>query len=187
MGRYAQYEKGASRVRQLPAPRGLVIESAGNADLPEIAAICAERDGSTVGKPLTAFQRFLQRSWETEECMLWLARWRGRVIGFAKCGRFVPPNDAPLNSAPEGWYLLGLVVVPEYRRRGVGFQLTKTRLGWIATRSATAYYFANAKNRVSIALHSRLGFRELTRDFSFPGAEFDGGTGVLYVWRRACV
>jgi hypothetical protein len=32
----------------------------------------------------------------------------------------------------------------------------------------------------SIALHAQLGFREVTREFSFPGLSFDGSEGILF-------
>ena len=31
-----------------------------------------------------------------------------------------------------------------------------------------------------IALHAPFGFSELTRDFSLPGAQFEGGLGILF-------
>jgi mannose-6-phosphate isomerase-like protein (cupin superfamily) len=35
-------------------------------------------------------------------------------------------------------------------------------------------------NRASIDLHAAVGFTELTRDFHHPGAEFLGGSGILF-------
>jgi hypothetical protein len=32
----------------------------------------------------------------------------------------------------------------------------------------------------SVELHRRLGFEEVTRDFSFPGLTFEGGKGILF-------
>lgn len=42
------------------------------------------------------------------------------------------------------------------------------------------FYLTNARNLVSIDLHRAFGFEEHTRDFVFPGAEFHGGTGILF-------
>lgn len=39
---------------------------------------------------------------------------------------------------------------------------------------------ANAQNLVTIDLHARLGFKEITREFTFPGVEFQGGREVLF-------
>jgi GNAT superfamily N-acetyltransferase len=105
----------------------------------------------------------------------------GRVIGYGKAAFFSPPPGSPANVAPAGWYLTGVVIRPELRRRGVGLALTAARLKWIRERSPRAYYFANERNRASIDLHGALGFVELTRDFQHPGARFQGGGGVLFV------
>jgi L-amino acid N-acyltransferase YncA len=54
------------------------------------------------------------------------------------------------------------------------------RLDWIRRRAAEAWFFANARNTASIALHRELGFEEVSRRFSFPGLTFDGGDGILF-------
>ncbi len=101
-------------------------------------------------------------------------------MGIAKIRRFTPPPDSPPNMAPAGWYLSGVIVAEDYRRRGIGRRLTQARLNWIAERDRAAYYFSNARNRASIDLHRAFGFVELTRDFTFPGASFEGGVGILF-------
>ncbi len=101
------------------------------------------------------------------------------LLGYGRTGWFEPVADAPANSAPAGWYLSGLSVDPDWRRRGIARALTQERLDWVAARADEAWYFANARNRVSFALHASLGFVEVTRDFAFPGVEFRGGAGVL--------
>jgi GNAT superfamily N-acetyltransferase len=111
-------------------------------------------------------------------CLL-VATAGGETCGFATAAWFEPPEGAPPDGAPAGWYLFGIIVREGWRRRGIGARLTEARLAWIAERADEAYYFANALNRASLDLHERLGFRELTRSFSFPGASFQGGTGVL--------
>lgn len=101
------------------------------------------------------------------------------LVGYARTVRFEPAADAAADAVPAGWYLLGLSVDPDWRRRGIARALTEERLDWVAARADEAWYFANARNRVSLALHASLGFAEVTRDFSFPGVEFRGGVGVL--------
>ncbi len=103
----------------------------------------------------------------------------GRLLGYGRAGFLTPPDPAPHDVAPAGWYLLGLVVDPRERRRGIGAQLTASRTRWIWERAAEAWYFANARNLVSLELHARLGYREVTRDLWVPGVTFDGGVGVL--------
>jgi hypothetical protein len=84
-----------------------------------------------------------------------------------------------VNVAPDGYYLVGLIVNPASRGQGIGAALTQARLSWIGDRATEASYFTNAHNQRSLRLHQRLGFQEITRDFVFPGVSFDGGVGVL--------
>jgi ribosomal protein S18 acetylase RimI-like enzyme len=103
----------------------------------------------------------------------------GQVAGYGRARRFAPPPDAPANVAPAGYYLTGLLVSPACRRLGIGEQLTRARMAWVATRATEVWFFANAANAASLRLHQRLGFREVTRDFTYPGVTFTGGVGVL--------
>ncbi len=104
----------------------------------------------------------------------------GAVAGFGKCAYCKPPEDAPANAAPDGWYLTGVIVTPQFRRRRIGHQLTQARLQWLAGRTSKVHYVASAQNRVTIQLHRQLGFVEVTRDFSFPDVTFTGGVGILF-------
>lgn len=94
--------------------------------------------------------------------------------------RFTPALDAAADCAPAGYYLVGLAVGSECRRQGVGTALTVARLDWVGQLASQAWYFANAGNVASMRLHERLGFREVTRAFSFPGVSFAGGVGILF-------
>jgi ribosomal protein S18 acetylase RimI-like enzyme len=69
------------------------------------------------------------------------------------------------------------VIDPAWRRRGLGRALTVARLEWLAERADVVWCFTGARNEASLALHEALGFREATRDFSFPGVTFQGGAG----------
>lgn len=183
MSEFADYRPGGERTPPYSAADGLVIRPAGHPDLPGVAAIAAEREGEPLEKWVAAFERTHDESLAGRSLLL-VATLRDRVVGYGKTRDFTPPANSPLNAAPAGWYLTGVVIHPEHRRRGLGLELTLARLTWIRQRSGTAYYFANARNQVSIDLHRTAGFVELTRDFSFPGAEFEGGTGILFVCKR---
>ena len=169
-------ERGTSRDRILD----LVVRDAELRDAAALGALAAEREGRDPARETTAFERQL-RTADPFRDRLWVAKSGASVVGFAKAHRFVPPDRAPANVAPEGWYLAGVVVAHAFRRRGVGTSLTLERLRWISRCASRAYYFANALNRASIDLHERLGFTELTRTFWYPGAEFTGGAGILFV------
>ena len=176
--RFAEYEPG-SRDRVRAAVQGLRIQPAARNDLPALAAIAAEREEEPAEKWLESLGRTLERV-RRGSALLLVATATGEPIAYAKAERYVPAEPAPSNAAPGGWYLAGVVVRPARRRLGIGAALTEARLDWIAGRAATAYYFANERNRASIDLHATLGFREIARDFHHPHARFEGGAGILF-------
>jgi ribosomal protein S18 acetylase RimI-like enzyme len=163
-----------------PSLDGLVIRPATPSDTLALGAIEAQREGGTPRERASKLERTIASCAATGEGLVLVATHAERPVGIAKVRLFHPPEDAPANVAPAGWYLSGVIVAPRLRRRGIGMQLTSRRLDWIAQREPFAYYFANARNRVSIELHRPFGFVEITRDFTFPGATFEGGAGILY-------
>jgi ribosomal protein S18 acetylase RimI-like enzyme len=171
--RWARYRPGTPRG---PWPDGLVVREARPIDCPEIARITHERDGVD----LAAARERCGRDLRDPDRLLVVAEVGGELAGFARAGRWEPPSDGPENAAPAGWYLFGVIVRDRWRRRGIGLELTRRRLAWIADRAGDVYYFANARNAASIDLHGKLGFVEVTRDFTFPGMSFEGGVGILF-------
>ena len=141
---------------------------------------CAALSFRLLGGDESGWSVTLDRQIAAPDGAVFVAEVRGHVVGHAYIARCEQPVDAPAGAAPPGLYLLGLLVDPDWRRCGLGEALTDSRLAWAWERDSSAYYFANARNRSSIDLHARLGFYELTRDFSFPGATFTGGIGILF-------
>jgi len=179
MTKFADYSAEGRRTPRLTEADGLVLRVWAPGDLAAIAEISAEREERSVAECRNALER-LQKQIRAGRAQLFVGDLGGTVVGFGKVAHFSPPAGAPENAAPEGWYLAGVVVRPTERRRGIGHALTRARLAWIATRSGKAYYFANERNRASIELHTAVGFVELTRDFHHPGAQFSGGSGILF-------
>ena len=170
--RWAAYRPAAAAGEPLV---DLAIRSAKRPDCAIVAAIEASRDGSDVEGARARCEAQLA----DPDALLLVATVDGRVVGFARSGRLRRPDDATADAVPDGWYLLGVVVVDALRRRGIGRALTRARLAWIADRADVAFYFANARNRASIDLHAEFGFVELSRRFSAPGVAFEGGRGIL--------
>jgi ribosomal protein S18 acetylase RimI-like enzyme len=125
-------------------------------------------------------RRVLLRELENPEHHLVVAEVDGSIAGYGRAGLFEPDADAPADSAPRGYYLTGVFVHPSRRRAGIGATLTRARLDWIGARADEVWFFANARNGASIELHRKVGFEEVTRDFSFPGLTFEGGEGILF-------
>lgn len=122
----------------------------------------------------------LARDIQDPEHQLVVAEHGPAVIGYGRARLFEPEPQTPVDTAPRGYYLTGVFVVPNERRTGIGTALTQARLNWISDRATNAWFFANARNTASITLHERFGFEEITRHFSFPGVTFDGGEGILF-------
>lgn len=102
------------------------------------------------------------------------------VAGYARTLPFHRDRDSPPEAAPDGYYLLGLVVAPDHRNRGIGRLLIEERMRWLTERAATGVYFdTDIDNVTSRRLHEHMGFRVLTRDFCFPALPSDH-TEILY-------
>jgi ribosomal protein S18 acetylase RimI-like enzyme len=179
MGLFADYAWKTPRSSPLDVFSGLRIRGAESSDLAALAQIAAEREGTTQTAQLKLFEKHLLHQ-ETGQSMILVADGSGEVVGFGKCAYSKPPEDAPPNAAPEGWYLTGVIVAPKLRRRRIGNELTQARLQWLARRTSKVHYFASALNRVTVGLHRKLGFGEVTRDFSFPNVTVTGGVGILF-------
>lgn len=110
---------------------------------------------------------------------LFAAQVNATLAGYGRVRHFAPSERSPAGTAPPGWYLAGVVVAPQWRGYGAGEALTQARLAWVAERADEVWYYANARNAVSLALHGAVGFEEVTREFSVPGVSFEGGVGVL--------
>jgi aminoglycoside 6'-N-acetyltransferase I len=98
------------------------------------------------------------------------------VVGWAKTHHYRRADGA----AAAGHYLGGVNVLPDFQRRGIGSALVRARLGWIFGRSTEAWYFTNARNSASIALHAGFGFTEVGRANALHGTTFEGGVGILF-------
>lgn len=179
MSEFAEFRPDRPERERLQAGEGFAVRPVVEDDLDAVAAIIAEREGEVFEKWREISARILAEV-EGGRTLFLVAESGLGILGYGRAAWFEPPGDSPEEAAPAGWYLTGVVVRPEARRRGVGEALTRERLAWISLRAEAAWYFANAQNRVTIALHERLGFEEVTRDFWFPGVQFRGGVGVLF-------
>lgn len=111
---------------------------------------------------------------------IFVAMYDDQVVGYGKCKLMVPDEIEGAFGLPEGWYLMGTIVDPRYRRQGIGRRLVQARLRWIREMSNYAYYYVNSMNEASIRLHADFGFKEISRTFGFPGLSFKGGKGILF-------
>lgn len=153
----------------------VVVRVATGEDLAQCGELVARREGSDAGAATARLRHIHAR----DDQVVLVATLHGQVVGYATAGRLTPVADGG-RDAPDGWYLNGVVVAPEYRRRGIGRALTQARCDWVWQRAEAIHYVVSHANRASLDLHESLGFRELTRDFALPGVNFSSGDGVLF-------
>jgi GNAT superfamily N-acetyltransferase len=168
VSRWATYQPGE---RGHGAPVGLEIRPADRAECDAIAAIAAARDGVDPHRAAAACVSQVA----DRDMLLLVALMANRVVAFARAGRLRQPDSA----LPDGWYLLGVVVVDRWRRHGIGRALTERRVAWLSQRTDSVHYIANSRNQASLDLHAGLGFVEVARGFTVSGMTFEGGEGVL--------
>ncbi|MEV5961388.1 GNAT family N-acetyltransferase [Kribbella sp. NPDC051952] len=172
MTNFADYQPDVER-QELGTP--VEIRPARDEDLDACAALIVTRTGG----PAADRRKLLVADLANPDRHTVVACVDGEVIGYAAVIRHqVSPTDPP-TTAPSGYYLIGLIVAPEWRRHGIGDLLTQARMRWTATRADHIYYFANLANAPTLDLHVRFGFSEVTRNFTFPKAPLQPGSGVL--------
>lgn len=157
----------------------MAVELAGanEDDVPYLAALQAAARGGTVPE----WAERIARLADGELSAVVLARVARALAGYANV-TFLPEH--PGDGAPPGYYLAGITVAPEWRRRGIATALTQWRMTWAWKRGPEAWCFVSAANRASLDLHHTLGFEEVRRGPSFQGVTYDCGEGVLLRARR---
>ena len=97
----------------------------------------------------------------------WVAIKNRKIIGFSKIGfRKNIVNDFP--DLVKGWYLTGVTIHTNWRRKGIAGLLVQTRMDWLKDKTNEVYYWSNKKNRVSEALHKKFGFKEIKSSIYTP-------------------
>ncbi|MGB3762747.1 MAG: GNAT family N-acetyltransferase [Ornithinimicrobium sp.] len=145
------------------------------ADIAAVAALFGQRENVTRHEAEQVASQWIP---PTPNRFVTVAEHRGQVHGYGKA-EWLNPERAG-GDAPTGWYLTGLVVMPAARRHGLGAALTKQRIARMSPPTQEIWYFANLRNRASIALHQRLGFVQQARTFTIPGVTFEGGQSALF-------
>jgi len=95
--------------------------------------------------------------------------------------RYLTPEVEDDDHAPSGWYLMGVVVRPDRRRRGLAKQLTQARMKWLSTQTQRVFYFTTPDNIASRELHASFGFEEVRAGLTHKTLAFDEGPSILYV------
>ncbi|HEY3411221.1 MAG TPA: GNAT family N-acetyltransferase [Propionicimonas sp.] len=152
-----------------------MVEPLAQRHLDACVALAVQREG---GDP-AAWRTALEGGIGATDRASFVGLVEGQLVGYSTVAWLAPGIGHPNSAAPDGWYLLGLVVDPDFRRLGVGRRLTAERLRWLRGRTERVWYFASNANRASIDLHTEFGFSLSAENVDFPGVSFTG-TGLLF-------
>jgi aminoglycoside 6'-N-acetyltransferase I len=143
----------------------------------DVARIYGGRQGDDIASAVAVVRGWL----DDPQRLVVVAEHELEVRGYASATLL--DVTAPDGSDASGWYLSGVAIDPSSRRHRIGAQLTSARLERLSEVTDSVWYFTNARNLASIALHARYGFVEHGRGPRIGGVDFEGGTGILF--RRA--
>lgn len=152
---------------------GLAVRPATKADMDACGALAARAGGGDAAE----WTGRLSLQFD-EHGVIFVAHHEGELVGFARVSWLTPASSGG-HGAPDGWYLSGMVVAPEYQRRGIGTRLTEARIAWALERADAVHYVVAASNPASRLLHNRLGFTEISTDFCLPTMVFGNADGIL--------
>ena len=128
----------------------------------------AHMAASTSGRRTDDLLKIYERDFERTEGVAQVGAFvNDELIGFGRVNR-VEFEESQVNQAPSGWYLLGVNVLPTYRRRGIATLLTNWRIDWLADRAEQLFYVANPANVASIRLHEAFGFVRTQENVFMP-------------------
>ncbi len=147
--------------------KGIKFRKATFADAKAIAKLIAAEYGQD---PKMYENRTLQDLKKPLERLVFVALLNNEIIGYGRAKKF-NGTHYPF-PGPQGWYLMGLLVAPKFRGRGIGGKLTTLRLNHISKIDHEIFYCTNNSNSFSIQLHKKLGFIEINRGPGFVSVDF---------------
>lgn len=157
---------------QQEAPEKIFIRRARRSDALDVAKLWVAPSQPSPEAILRARRALTDLDKQQKKRAIWVVESEyAEVVAWTRACFFRPAPDAPTNSIPEGWYLMGVNVLPSWRRRGLGTALCQLRLDWLRTRTEVVWTFTDHDNFASIALHKNLGFQITRGDVWSPGLE----------------
>lgn len=157
------------------------VRLATHADVSGIAAVALTLEGLTLEEHISGATAEIEMQQKDDPLRLvMIAEVDGVVAGYGRARHHETPDGMQPETFPEGWYLSGLLVAREFRRYGIGLELTRQRISWVGERAKVVRFHTSAKNRASIRMHEKLGFRAIKRDIVVRDRYRDLGPEILY-------
>ncbi len=149
-------------------------------DAKDLSQILFEREPKeqSIGECYNRFHLEFQKN-TPDNWALFVAEFNGQVVGYGRLSLITntTPNPYP---KPKAWWLTGLGVKNDFRRKGIARKLTEKRIQFIQSKKEDLYYVSNSKNLASIKLHEHFGFKKVSEAPGYGSVSFDGGLGYLF-------
>ncbi len=151
-----------------PAVEIAMLESPQGPDLRAIAALSflawgRQPSEAEIEKRVGRFEAEASGLDPASRPVFFVARKSGRLVGFGRVAR--DRND------PDNWWLFGLAVHPDHRRRGIGRALAVARIAYARAHGATVIRSeTHLDNEASARFHEAVGFRN---DGQFTASDGD--------------
>ena len=149
------------------------------ADADAVARLSADRDGLDFEEIREPVARSLAVEANSDTACVLVAEVDGSVMGYGRA-RYLTHADGVPEALPEGWYLCGVVVHTDHRRRGLGAALTAARVEHLRDRTNAIHFVTSRKNRVSIAMHEQFGFEQFAEGFDYPKTRLTSEWSLAY-------
>lgn len=164
-------------------PSGLKFRLAEDRDFTALANLMAERNPQS---PRESIDLSMKRELDTMKSdmnyRLYVADLEGEIVGFC---RFYDsaglPQSKKVHPSPEGWYGMGILVKPEFRRQGIAKFLTAKRIEVLRSREVKEFYsIVDANNKTSKRMHESFGFEPVEKAKGFLHLTIEPNGAILY-------
>ncbi len=151
-------------------------------DLERIAKITQDFEPQTLERYKESFKSQIEQNSNPESSIfIFVAIIDNIVVGHGKLFYYSKEKHDVEFKSPEGWYLNGVIVAPEFRRKGVAKALLSFRESFILEKKGNEVFsIVSVENIPSISYHTSLGFKEQERAPGYLSVKLKCGEGILF-------
>jgi L-amino acid N-acyltransferase YncA len=164
-------------------PNGLIFRSAERKDLSAVCNLMAERNPTLEFSQVYATtNREFERLETDPSYKIYVADLTNEVVGFCRFFHTAGmPENKKIYPSPEGWYGMGIIVAPLFRRKNIARFIASGRVEVLKKLGVQEFYsIVDRANLTSMKMHQELGFVEVSRETGFLNLKFHEGMGCLF-------